>query len=115
MNTALDLISRTKLKQQDKNDIAKKTADEVERKMVKKIITKKFKKALLKRLRSLIAKETPIPSTGPISGAISIAPITTAVELVFKPIEAMKIEQIKTHDVVPLKEISSLMASKVEA
>jgi len=82
---------------------------------LKKTITKKLKKAFLKRLRSLIAKETPIPSTGPISGAISIAPITTAVELVFKPIEAMKIEQIKTHDVVPLKEISSLMASKVEA
>ncbi len=36
MNTALDLITRTKLKPQDKNDIAKKTADEVERKMVKK-------------------------------------------------------------------------------
>tara|TARA_B100000927_G_scaffold92143_1_gene74471 strand:- start:188 stop:358 length:171 start_codon:yes stop_codon:yes gene_type:complete len=36
INTALDLISRTKLKQQDKNDIARKTADEVERKMVKK-------------------------------------------------------------------------------
>jgi hypothetical protein len=36
MNTALDLISRTKLKTQDKNDIAKKTAAEVERNMVKK-------------------------------------------------------------------------------
>ena len=36
MNTVLDLITRTKLKPQDKNDIAKKTADEVERKMVKK-------------------------------------------------------------------------------
>jgi len=36
MNTALDLISRTKMTQQDKNDVAKKTADEVERKMIKK-------------------------------------------------------------------------------
>jgi len=36
MNTVLDLITRTKLKQQDKSDIAKKTADEVESKMVKK-------------------------------------------------------------------------------
>ena len=36
MNTALDLITRTKLKPQDKKDIAKQTADEVEDKMVKK-------------------------------------------------------------------------------
>ena len=38
--------------------------------------------------RSLIAKGTPTPRTGPIKGAINIAPMTTAVELAFRPIEA---------------------------
>ena len=66
-------------------------------------------------LRSLIAKETPIPKTGPISGAISMAPITTAVALVFNPIEAIKMEQINTQAVAPRKGISALTASKVAA
>ena len=40
-----------------------------------------------------MAKDIPIPSIGPISGEINIAPMTTAVELAFNPIEAMKMEQ----------------------
>ena len=39
--------------------------------------------------------DKPIPKIGPINGEISIAPITTAVELTFKPIEATKIENTK--------------------
>tara|TARA_R100000231_G_scaffold78000_1_gene60394 strand:- start:420 stop:593 length:174 start_codon:yes stop_codon:yes gene_type:complete len=34
--TPFDLLNMGKLKQQDKNDVARKTADEVERRMVKK-------------------------------------------------------------------------------
>ena len=62
---------------------------------------------------SLIATDIPIPKIGPIKGEINIAPITTAVEFAFKPIEAMKIEQIKIQDVCPLNGISAIIASFV--
>ena len=55
---------------------------------------------------SLIAIESPIPSIGPISGDINIAPMTTAVELAFNPTDATKIEQIKIQAVAPLKGMS---------
>ncbi len=50
--------------------------------------------------------ENPRPSIGPIKGEINIAPITTGIEFAFKPTEAIKIEQTKIHEVVPLIEIS---------
>lgn len=59
-------------------------------------ITAKFLTDLLRVSTSLIAKDNPIPKIGPINGEISIAPITTAVELAFKPTEAIKMNQIKT-------------------
>ena len=62
---------------------------------------------------SLTATERPIPKIGPINGEINMAPITTAVESAFKPMEATKIEQIKIHAVAPLKGISPLMAAIV--
>ena len=73
-------------------------------------MTPKLTKERRNVARSLIAKETPTPRTGPIKGAINIAPMTTAVELAFNPIEARKIEQINTQAVAPRKEISSCMA-----
>ena len=45
----------------------------------------------------------PIPMIGPIKGEMSMAPIITAVELTFKPNEAMKIAKISTQRFVPLK------------
>ena len=54
-----------------------------------------------------MAKDIPIPKIGPIKGEINIAPITTAVELAFNPMDAMKIEQIKIQEVCPLKAISA--------
>ena len=42
-----------------------------------------------------------------------MAPITTAVEFAFKPIDATKIEQIKIQAVAPLNAISLLIASIV--
>ncbi len=44
---------------------------------------------------SLIPMDKPTPKIGPISGEINMAPITTAGELVFKPMEAIKMEKIK--------------------
>jgi hypothetical protein len=38
---------------------------------------------------------------GSINGEISMAPIITAVELTFSPIDAIKIAKIKTHKLVP--------------
>ena len=42
-----------------------------------------------------------------------MAPITTAVELAFNPIEAIKMEQIKIHEVCPLNGISAIIESLV--
>ena len=47
--------------------------------------------------------DKPSPMIGPIKGEMSMAPITTAVELTFKPNEAMKIAKISTQRFVPLK------------
>ena len=74
------------------------------------------KKLTIERRRvstSFNAKETPTPKTGPMRGAISIAPITTAVELAFRPMEARKMEQINTQAVAPRKGMSAFTASKV--
>ena len=57
--------------------------------------------------------DIPIPKIGPINGEINIAPITTAVESAFNPIEATKIEHIKIQAVAPLKEISPFIAAMV--
>ena len=48
---------------------------------------------------SLIPIERPIPRIGPISGETSMAPITTAGELMFKPMEAIIIEKTRIHAV----------------
>ena len=55
---------------------------------------------------SFVEMERPSPKIGPNNGEINIAPITTAVESVFKPTDAIKIEQIRIHAVVPRIEIS---------
>ncbi len=63
------------------------------------IITPKFIKERFKVSISLMPIDKPTPNIGPIRGDISIAPITTAVELIFSPIEAIKIENISTQAV----------------
>ena len=62
---------------------------------------------------SLIAKDIPTPKIGPINGEINMAPITTAVEFAFNPIDATKIEQIKIQAVAPLNGMSFFIASMV--
>ena len=47
--------------------------------------------------------DKPIPMIGPIKGEMSMAPIITAVELTFKPNEAMKIAKISTQRFAPWK------------
>ncbi len=64
---------------------------------------------------SLTATERPTPKIGPINGEINMAPITTAVELAFKPMEATKMEQTNIQAVAPLKEMSFLIASIVSS
>ena len=67
----------------------------------------------LKVKKSFKANDIPIPRIGPIKGEISMAPITTAVESAFKPIEATKTAKIRIQAVAPLKGISAFMASIV--
>ena len=62
---------------------------------------------------SFIAIDKPTPKIGPIKGDISIAPITTGIELVFSPIEATKIEQIRIQAVAPLNWILAFISSIV--
>ena len=64
--------------------------------------------------KSFVAMEKPSPRIGPKSGEINIAPITTGVELAFKPTDAMRIEHISIQAVVPFMDISDLMAFAVE-
>ena len=52
-----------------------------------------------------MARATPIPTIGPISGEISMAPIITAVELTFRPIDAMNIAHAKIQRLAPLNEM----------
>ncbi|CAI8157915.1 MAG: Uncharacterised protein [Polaribacter sp. SA4-10] len=73
----------------------------------------RFNKDFLKVSISFKANDIPIPKIGPIKGDISIAPITTAVESAFKPIEATNTAKRRIQAVAPLKGISALIASIV--
>jgi len=55
----------------------------------------------------------PIPKIGPIKGDISMAPITTAVEFAFNPIEATKTAKTRIQAVAPLNGISAIIAEIV--
>ena len=59
--------------------------------------------------KSLIAIDKPKPKIGPIRGEISIAPITTGIELAFKPTDATNIEQIRIQAFGPLIDISAFI------
>ena len=77
------------------------------------IITARFTNERFIISASFIAIESPTPTIGPISGLISIAPITTAVLLTLRPILATKMENIRIHALCPLKGISLRIASTV--
>ena len=82
---------------------------------LKVTITVKFLSDRRNVSMSLMANDMPIPKMGPIKGEISIAPITTAVELAFNPMDAIKMEHTKIQEVCPLKGISAIMDSLVAA
>lgn len=64
-------------------------------------------------LKSLIPRLSPNPIIGPMSGEINMAPITTAVESTFKPIDAMKMEKMRIHRLNPRNSMSFLIPSMV--
>ena len=63
--------------------------------------------------KSSVPTARPIPIIGPISGEISMAPIITAVELVFRPSEAMNMAKIRISMFGPRKVIPSRMDCSV--
>ena len=67
--------------------------------------------AFLNKFRSAVPIANPIPMIGPISGEMSIAPITTAVELTLSPKEATKIARISIHKGAPLKFTPSVICA----
>ena len=75
----------------------------------------KLRKARLIRSKSEIANPRPNPIIGPIKGDINMAPLITAVELIFKPKEATNVAKIRTHRFVPLKSIPFLTDSIVSS
>ena len=79
------------------NSGIKKNVNEVAK--LKPIITPKLIKERFRVSISLIPIDSPIPRIGPINGDISIAPITTAVELTFNPIDAINMENTNTQAV----------------
>ena len=68
-------------------------------------ITRKFRNAFFSSSASFVPRESPMPMIGPISGEISIAPMMTAVELTFRPTEAMMIEKARIHTFGPRNQI----------
>ena len=67
------------------------------------VATAKLRHAFLKSSMSLMPMASPMPMMGPISGEMSMAPMMTAVELTFKPSEAMKMAKMSTHKLAPRK------------
>ncbi len=82
-------------------------------KTLNRIITPKLMSDFFSVSISLMAIDKPIPKIGPMRGEINIAPMTTAVELALRPMEATNIEHIRIQAVAPLKGISLMIASMV--
>jgi len=82
---------------------------------LKKTITEKLISDFLRVSKSLIAIDKPKPKIGPINGEISIAPITTGIELAFNPTEATNIEHTSIQALGPFTEISFLIEFIVES
>ena len=68
-----------------------------------------FLKLFFRRSKSSVPTPNPIPMIGPMSGEISIAPMMTAVEFMFRPREAIKIAKTRTQRLGPLKMMPSLI------
>ena len=82
---------------------------------LKTVAVAKLRNDRLIKSKSEIPNPKPNPMIGPISGEINIAPIITAVELVFNPREATNVAKISTHKFVPLNSIPFLMDSIVSS
>ena len=67
----------------------------------------RLRKARLSRSKSWMPTPRPMPMMGPIRGDMSMAPIMTAVELVFRPSEAMKMARMRITRLVPRNDTPS--------
>ena len=56
-----------------------------------------------------------MPTIGPMSGEINMAPMMTAAELVFRPREATKMAKIKIQRLAPRKSIPALIEAMVSS
>ncbi len=63
--------------------------------------------------RSLMPTARPMPMMGPINGEMSMAPMMTAVELTFKPSDAIRMAKISTHRLAPRNATLLLICSMV--
>ena len=73
-------------------------------------ITSRFFPEDLSRVISLTPSPRPRPNIGPIRGDMSIAPITTGMELTFRPMEAMIVAIARIQAFGPLKYMLPLIA-----
>ena len=81
--------------------------------MLNTVATSRFLNERFISGKSYCAAPSPSPRIGPISGEMSIAPMITAVELTFSPIEAMNVAKMSVHSLTPLKATPRLTASIV--
>ena len=71
---------------------------------------RRFLPACFIRLISLMPRPSPRPNIGPIKGEMSMAPIMTGMELIFRPTDAMMIATARIHALGPRNSILPLMA-----
>ena len=76
---------------------------------------KKFWRDNLKLRMSFVPTDRPTPKIGPINGEINMAPITTAEEFIFRPIEQITIEQIMIQTLYPLNVMSFRMLLRISS
>lgn len=74
-------------------------------------IVNRFNRDDLSSLKSLVPKDSPMPTIGPISGDISMAPMMTGMELTLSPTDAMMMANAKMYTFGPLNVCPLLMDS----
>ena len=74
------------------------------------IILNAFSKLFLNKVILEVPIENPIPKMGPITGDSIMAPITALFELIFNPIQAIRIAKAKSHKFLPLNSTPSLIS-----
>ncbi len=92
----------------DRGEIRKKRVDATR---LMSTMMMRFFNAARRRSKSWVPRERPMPMIGPMSGEMSMAPMMTAVELTFRPTEAMTMENARIQTFGPWNQMEFLIRS----